>query len=526
MSTVTTSLRVSPLKISALITKLCLLLSAPCIVAAVALGQSGPVIKLPAGSVRGVAAFRTQAFLGIPFAAPPIGPLRWAAPAPVAQWQGIRDATHVAAACPQIPNGDGPGSTDEDCLYLNIYRPSDALPSSKLPVMVFFHGGGNIAGATGIYDGRRMAEVGHAIVVLPAYRLGIFGLLALPELGPDAGTYLLQDQIAALRWVRANIAAFGGNPADVTLSGESSGAMDTCDLLASPAAAGLFQRVIMQSGFCMSGPSLAVAQKQAQMAASKAGCAGSQVLACMRNKSAAEILSAGDNRLMDLAGPANGGRFLPVSAEEAVRTGKFNKVPVLLGFNRDELWPFQHNLYPLSEEKYQQILTNRYKALAPEVAKLYPSANSPHREYALGALAGDSLMVCPILQDAAMFSRTTPVSVYEFADRTVPPFKSLGPDLPRPPGYHPGAFHTAELQYLYNYQAAEGPLSFQQRSLGDHMIANWVGFGRAAGIWPSFQPEAPDVLQLGADGASFRVETSGVAGEHHCDFWDAVPGAR
>jgi para-nitrobenzyl esterase len=483
--------------------------------------QTGPVVQLASGSLRGVRGAGTDAFLGIPFAAPPVGELRWAGSAPVKPWQGVFEATHSAASCAQLPNGDGPGSSSEDCLYLDVYRPGAAAPSAKLPVMVFFHGGGNIFGTPAIYDGQRMAEITHAVVVMPAYRLGVFGLLALPELGPNSGTYLLQDQIAALRWVQTNIAAFGGNARDVTLSGESSGAMDVCGLLASPAADGLFRQAILQCGFCLSGPSLKDAQHKSEDTARKAGCGGQDALACMKKKSVPELLAAGGVSLEALSGPAYGGSYLPQDAASAVRHGRINKVPVLLGFNEDEMWPFQHGLYPLSAEKYEQLLKERYPKRAADLNRLYPVASYPHLEYSIGAITGDSFMICPILRDARALAAWTQVSVYEFADRSAPPFKSLGPSLPRPPGYQPGAFHTAELQYLYNYQSAEGPLSFEQRQLGDRMIQLWVAFNRETGAWPRFNGDRPTIVRLaGADAAS--GSSTAVEEEHHCGFWDSL----
>ncbi len=196
------------------------------------------VVHLDAGAVRGVRGWATVSYLGIPFAAPPVGTRRWLPPDPPAAWSGVRDATHHALPCATEGFGDGPRTTNEDCLYLDVYQPATAQPGARLPVMVFIHGGGNLSGSTTIYDGVRMAEITHAVVVMPAYRLDVFASLALPRAGTNGGTLILQDNLAALRWVRRNIAAFGGNANDVTVSGESSGGTNTCNLIASPAAAG------------------------------------------------------------------------------------------------------------------------------------------------------------------------------------------------------------------------------------------------------------------------------------------------
>jgi para-nitrobenzyl esterase len=484
--------------------------------------DTAPVVATDSGEVRGIEGFATQAFLGIPFAAPPVGERRWEAPAPVRRWSGVRDATHLAQPCAAQISGDGPRIANEDCLYLNLYRPNDAMPGEALPVMVFLHGGGNFSGSTRIYDGVRMAEVGHAIVVIAAYRLGIFGSLALPELGRSSGTFMLEDHLAALHWVQRNIAAFGGDPHDVTLSGQSSGGTDVCNLIAAPAAAGLFRQAIVQSGLCsggtFEGPSLPVAEKKGADVARGLGCMGTHVVACLRSKSTGALLDAWKGP----SGSAYGSPLLPISAPVAFATGAFNRVPVLIGFTRDEWWSFEHALYPLSEDGYRKQLAATFRDRAAHVAALYPTANYPHREYALGAAVGDSLIICPALKTAATLSHVTSVSVYQFADRTVPPWKSLGIAQTRPPGYDPGAGHTADLEYLLNYQAAEGPLDATQRRLGDRMIEYWVGFNRAQpSLWPTFHADAPSALEFGAHGESIAPNPT-VGAEHHCGFWNGA----
>jgi len=485
-----------------------------------AAAQSGPVVRLDSGEVRGVEGFATQAFLGVPFAAPPVGALRWKAPEQVEAWAGMRDATHLAQPCAAPLSGDGLKSLSEDCLYLDVYRPSGVKAGEKLPVMVFLHGGGNIWGSPNIYDGVRMAEVGHAVVVVPAYRLNAFGLLALPSMGENAGTFLLQDQLAALKWVARNVGAFGGDAMDVTVSGQSAGAGDTCALVASPAAAGLFRQAIVQSGSCETGDSMAQAEATGEAFAKKLGCDGKDAEACLKAKTVDEILAAWSQEPSAKGAAPYGGPLLPIGVGEAVASGKINKVPVLIGFAEDELWPFQHGLYPLSEEGYQKQLADDFQGRAAKVAELYPETAFPHREYVLGAELGDETFICPALASASVLAKSTRVSVYEFADRTVPPFKSLGPPIPRPAGYNPGAFHTSELQYLYNYQSAEGPLSETQRRLGDKMIKLWVGFNRGKNDgWPLYGQDKM-VMRLGADGVSI-APSNAVYENHKCSFWNA-----
>jgi para-nitrobenzyl esterase len=480
-------------------------------------------VRTDRGWVRGLTGWATQSFLGIPFAAPPVGDARWTAPGTVIAWSGVRDATKLAEPCATEGFGDGPRTTNEDCLYLNVYRPALAKPGAMLPVIVFFPGGGNFSGNTNIYDGVRMAEVAHAIVVIAAYRLGVFGSLALPSAGTSGGTFILQDNLAALRWVRRNIAAFGGNAHDVTASGQSSGGTDVCNLIASPAAAGLFRQAIVQSGLCNGGPleapQLATAQTAATAYATSLGCMGSDVAACLRAKPAGVLLDA----WKATSGTAYGGPLLPRSSAAAFASGHFNKVPLLIGFTRDEWWSFEYGLYPLSADGLQKQFATNFGDGAVTVARLYPEANFSHREFALGAAVGDSLLICPAIKLASEISAFVPVSAYEFADRSAPAFKSLNPAnlQPRPAGYVAGAGHTAELQYLYAYQSAEGPLDATQRALGDAMIARWVAFDRAMpSVWPAFSATHPVVVRIGADGSNWTNST-GVGADHHCDFWNA-----
>ncbi|MDE1155133.1 MAG: carboxylesterase family protein [Acidobacteriaceae bacterium] len=483
--------------------------------------QEAPVVRTSSGMVQGIQGAGSMSFLGIPFAAPPVGELRWQAPRPPARWDGVRLAQSSGPACPAQINGDGPRSEAEDCLYLNVYTPEHVGKDAKLPVMIFFHGGANLWGSTSIYDGMRMAEVTHAVVVMPSYRLGILGLLDVPGMGDDAGDFMLEDQLAALRWVQANVAAFGGDPNDVTVSGQSAGSMDVCDVLASPAAHGLFRQAILQSGTCQHGLSQKEARLEGEAYAEKLGCSRESPLACLRAKPVGELIDGWPGDLRGMRAPASGGSLLPEAAEEAIAAGHFLHVPLLIGFTRDELWPFQHALYPLSESGLQAQFAQRFGAKAVEAETLYPESAYPHREYALGAAAGDQWMICGSLQEADEAAKWTRVSVYEFADRTAPPFRSRGAAMKRPEGYWPGAFHTAELQYLYAYQSAEGPLSASQRRFGDQMMRLWVGFGReSSSAFPVYRQSQRSVLVLGEQGDS--VESSSAVYEaHHCSFWNS-----
>ena len=228
-----------------------------------------PIAVTRDGAVQGFFADGVDKFLGIPYAAPPVGSLRWRPPQAPAPWHGVRGATTLPPACPQLANSNGPRSENEDCLYLSVYVPQGQRragdagrhdgPDRGLPVLFWIHGGGLTTGTGNQHDGTLMATTNHIIVVSINYRLGVLGFLALPSLSAEAsdhasGDYGLLDQEAALRWTRANIAAFGGDPRDVTIAGESAGAYSVCSLLTSPPARGLFARAVMESGSCTSTP--------------------------------------------------------------------------------------------------------------------------------------------------------------------------------------------------------------------------------------------------------------------------------
>jgi para-nitrobenzyl esterase len=213
---------------------------------------TGAIVRTDSGPVHGTVTNEHRIFSAIPYAAAPVGELRWRPPQPPEPWSTPRDATKPGARCPQLPSAEfgSPGSVNEDCLSLNVTTPWPADPDRQKPVMVWIHGGGFFGGAGSDYDARRLAVGGDIVVVTVNYRLGLLGFLGHPNLG-DSGNFGLQDQQAALRWVRRNAAAFGGDPNTVTLFGESAGAWSTCVHLASPTAAGLFHRAVVQSGSCM-----------------------------------------------------------------------------------------------------------------------------------------------------------------------------------------------------------------------------------------------------------------------------------
>src|ERR1700684_3712959 len=299
--------------------------------------RTGLVVTTTGGTLRGTMAGRTDEFLGIPYAAPPVGPLRWRPPQPAAPWTGIRDATAFAPHCPQPPSGFGVASTSENCLYLNVFTPADARAGARnLPVMVWIHGGAFIGGESERYHPAGL--VGHGVIVVTInYRLGALGFLADAALaghpGGSSGNYGLMDQQAALRWVQANIRQFGGNPRDVTLSGESSGGLSVLSQLVSPGARGLFSRSIVESGtYDLTQATLATAETAGEAFAAKVGCA-SQTASCLR---ALRVSTTVDNEASAGYKPDIDGTVLTQSIGPALASGQFNRVPVINGTNRDE----------------------------------------------------------------------------------------------------------------------------------------------------------------------------------------------
>src|SRR5262245_30829179 len=288
-----TSIRIGCLVVVALLPSL--VASAPMSASAAA---GSPVVATDKGPVRGVATGEVQAFLGIPYAAAPIGDLRWRPPQEHAAWQGVRDASELGAHCPQLASPYGRPSTSEDCLFLNVFAPGKTNQGRPhlLPVMFWIHGGGLVLGLSDGYDPAKLVAQ-DVVVVTINYRLGELGFLAHPALAAEsptgaAGNYGLMDQQAAMRWVQRNIRAFGGDPDNVTIFGESAGGCGVPSRLASPLAAGLFDKAIVESGaYWLVQPTLAMAEADGTAFATRAGCSA-QTAACLRSLSVSAILAA------------------------------------------------------------------------------------------------------------------------------------------------------------------------------------------------------------------------------------------
>ncbi|WP_326569325.1 carboxylesterase family protein [Amycolatopsis rhabdoformis] len=464
-------------------------------------------VRTTAGSVKGTENGAVRLFQGLPYAQPPVGALRWASPRPPQPWQGTRAADKPGNRCPQA--ADSPGgkpSLDEDCLYLNVTTP--ARPGSTRPVMVWLHGGDG-TGAGADYDTARLADQGDAVVVTVNYRIGALGNFALPQLGDNA-SFGTQDQLQALRWVKENAAAFGGDPGNVTVFGESSGAFATCALISSPQAKGLVERAIMESSSCSAyfaknalAPGLgrhtlftplADAQAAGSAAAAKFGCdQDPDVLACLRRVPVRQWLDGGYTEVFT-ATPW-GTSVLPGSPETAMRERRTLPIPVLFGSNQDEL-----RLYvaaatagglKFDQPTYAGLLADTYGAAsAAKITAAYPAQGPFAAALSWAAATTDDGWGCPTATDAqALASAGRPVYTYYFADRDAPPI----PGYAVPPGFPLGAAHGLEMGYLFWDPKGTAP----QQTLSRTMIGYWTNFARTgdpngAGLppWPNFSAGA------------------------------------
>ena len=455
-------------------------------------------VKVEGGLVAGVPGrdATVTVFKGVPFAAPPVGDLRWRAPKPVVAWQGVRQAGEFGASCIQnIVEEHKPWTHEfmthtpvsEDCLFLNVWTAAKS-PSEKRPVYMYIYGGANTegSGAVDVYDGEGLAKKG-IVVITVNYRLGILGFFTHPELTKESdvhasGNYALLDLIAALHWIHANIAAFGGDPNRVTIGGQSAGASNTHSLVASPLAKGLFHRAIAESGSSVSGLGLMNSRKLADQEAQGT-----------RFAEAKGAHSLADLRAMpwkELTAPVQGGfRFgvvvdgyvQPAPAGQMFAEGKQNDVPTLTGCNMHEGGAVPHP--ETTAEAFQRQVRQRYGAMADAFLARYPAATDEQARASLNESSWDA-------ERASMYfwavnrGKTAKTKAYTyFWDHTLP-----GPDADK---Y--GAFHTSEVPYVMNSLAmSPRPFTDADRKIADMMSSYWANFittgdpnGKGLPHWPA-----------------------------------------
>ena len=508
---------------------------------------ANPLTFTFSGLVRGkVSSAGVREFLGIPYAAAPVGNLRWRPPVPHAPWFQTLDATQFANHCPQTASPFGIASTTEDCLFLNVFTPESnggGGIGEPRPVMVWIHGGALVDGESNDYDPTAMVKDG-VIVVTINYRLGILGFLAHPAFAaektdPDhdgdfaagsAGDYGLMDQQLALRWVRDNIVFFGGDPLNVTIFGESAGGLSVFSQLASPSAANLFQKAIIESGaYQQTTQTLATAEAAGTAFATAAGCS-SQTAACLRALPVSTLLA---NQNPAGYTPNIDGNFLPLSLGTALATGQFHHVRIIQGSNHDE-WrlftalDFDLTIGPIgnNEAAYEAALASLVGPGAPIVAAEYPLASFPSADLAFATAGTDVVFACPAYGVDLAMSQFVPLSTYEFNDENAPQ------DFLPPVTFPYGAAHASELQYLFNLPITvpRPPLNAQQLQLSSSMQHYWTNFAKSgtpngAGLppWQEFNAVEGNFQSLIPP--SPMQETT-FAANHKCAFWAALLAAQ
>ncbi|PVM77529.1 carboxylesterase/lipase family protein [Caulobacter radicis] len=447
---------------------------------------SAPRVVTASGALTGAREAGVVSFKGIPYALPPVGELRWRAPQPAATWTGDRAATRFSASCQQAapaPFGPytapfiTPAELSEDCLYLNVWAPKSAR---KLPVYVFIHGGAYQAGGASVpaYDGAGLARKG-AVVVTLNYRLGLFGFFAHPELSRESplgtsGNQGVLDTIAALRWVQANISRFGGDPANVTIAGQSAGAGMVNHLLVSPLAQGLFQRAVMESGPALGIPALPLALAEGGGVGSAAKLKVAN-LAQMRALPAADLMKAG---LPVMPLPITDGKVIPTDPESP-GARVVSKVPLIAGYNRDETSPADA---PKTAAAFEADVRKKMGPVADQILQLYPHASDAEAARSAVQLQVDRRVAGLILWGERRAADGQPAYIYLF-EHTYP-----GLDPARN-----GAFHTAEVPYVMGALNLQGAaFTDVDKALSAEMQSRWLSFMRtgdpnprgARTVWP------------------------------------------
>ena len=462
-------------------------------------------IKISDGSISGklVGEDSIKTFMGIPFAAPPVGEFRWKSPQPVTPWEGIKQCVENPASSIQNPPVPffawseefliPPSPISEDCLYLNVWTDAEGA-QEKRPVMVWVHGGG-FSGGSGtvpLYDGEELAKKGIVVVTIN-YRLGALGFLAHPELSKESesgtsGNYGILDQIAALNWVKKNIAAFGGDPDNVTIAGQSAGSMSVNALVGSPLAKGLFNKAIAQSGAMFNydgGRSVRNIEMAEDAGVAFMEKVGASSISELRNMPADSILVAGGGFW-----PYKDDYVIPVNFDENFKSGIANQINLLTGWNADDNVSFGP---PMTPEEFKAQAVEKYEDKAASYLELFP-ANTPEELEETRSTLAELVFGYQNYTWARIQSELSPGSSYVYYFTRVPPGE---------PNY--GAFHSAEFSYAFNtLKYWDRPFTETDYKLEQITSNYWVNFvkrgnpnGEDLAIWPSFNPDDPMVMELG-----------------------------
>jgi para-nitrobenzyl esterase len=460
--------------------------------------DGGPIVTAPTGKLRGETSGEVNVFKGIPYAQPPVGTGRWKPPVTMPPWSGVRDAQQFGAACiqpkPRAESiyADEPPKMSEDCLFLNVWSPKEAR---KAPVFVWIHGGALTSGASSLpmYDGSKIASRG-IVVVSINYRLGILGYLAHPQLSaesPDkiSGNYGLLDQIEALRWIKHNIEAFGGDPANVTIAGESAGALSVMHLMTSPSARGLFAKAIAQSAYMISLPELKRANHGEQAAedigARLATAIGASDLVALRSMDATKMVDAAV-RTGYFPMSTVDGRVLPSQIVDVFERGEQAKVPILAGFNEGEIRSLRILIPPVPKDAaaYDSAIRGRYADLSDRFLQLYPSADL---EQSILAITRDAMYGWTAEKLVKSQTAVGQSGFLYLFDHGYPAADAAG--------LH--AFHAAEIPYVFGTidrttpRWPKIPETSAEQSLSDAMLDYWTSFARTGTARAAGQPDWP-----------------------------------
>jgi para-nitrobenzyl esterase len=482
--------------------------------ASAALAQAPRPVRAQSGLVQGTVVNGVRVYKGIPFAAPPLGDLRWAPPQPPKAWKGVLHADKYADACMQVPIverdlGLDPVTPNEDCLYLNVWTPAKSA-SARLPVMVWIYGGGFTIGATSMtqYDGENLAHKGVVLVSI-AYRLGPLGFMADPELtkeqGGHSGNYGLLDQIAGLKWVKRNIAAFGGNPNKVTIFGESAGGISVSMLCASPLAKGLFEGAISESGGSFGPaaegraagadvPTLAGAEKNGEAFLAKLGVTS---ITEARKLSAADIykhmgpgLGGGGARWW----PNFDGYVLPGDQYKLYEEGKYNDTHILIGTNADEGALF---VASTDMQKYKASVENGYGEFARNILAAYPDTSEQQALRSARDLSRDVTFAWSTWSWAKLQSSTGKGKVFLYYFNHRPNY----PDLPRFKDWGPA--HGSEISFVFGNFTKGMPATPEDKKVSEQLMSYWTNFakygnpnGKGLPEWPAFTNAKQQAMEL------------------------------
>jgi para-nitrobenzyl esterase len=516
--------------------------------------EDGPVVQTNEGPVRGFVRNGVNIFLGIPYAAPPVGDLRWRGPQPVEPWREALDATSYANTCPQVTELGafaGPSSITEDCLYLNVFTSNLGHRGHGNPVLVWIHGGGNVDGESNDYDASKLATGGPngtpTVVVTINYRLGLFGFFSEAHLNAEGhpwGNYGILDQQAALRWVKANITAFGGNPGNVTLGGQSAGARDTTANLLSPLSKGLFHRAILESYPETSWVTAAQMLTRGTNFSAAAGCSDA---ACLRSLST--------KRILQLQGTpnANGpyseqvfpdGTIVALQPGVAWSTGQFHHMPIMAGLVHDE-GNFGASITEYFSGPPQVALTAAQYSAGNSAAVLaeYPLSNYGNDPQLAEDRVGTDPIACTTLRVAQLLASQVPTYAYEFNYQNAPYYFPKMPNVSSATGsFQPLAAHTIDIQFLFSgYHGGDLGLNLDQTTgqpreldaseteLSDQLIAAWTNFAstgnpnaRGSTLWPAFTTDSPTFLSENIPSSPYPAAQFYV--DHKCDFWYPILG--